>query len=356
MTMQAESTVAEPRVKPVETFRDDFTYSNSPEAIRRFPFPFPEDSYMYSVNIEPHNGGPPGSAYAPAFDIDEHYLSEIEERRKVLEEDPSRCTVLPHMMTAQWDTLELLMESLSTDYPQHFSLTREGDRWTWENRLLGIHDTFTFGDPETLPMEPFEYITRQVQGDFTLHDQRDDMLYMDGGMLTCQADWSLQFDLGMNFYEWHGPVPRAHEMGVFDRALKYLLNLQVGHPVRRLNWTMTVNPRMDTSPENYHKWGIDRATVTPENVGDKAHLRVELQALYRLPRSNAVLFSIRCYLISVNELATIPKWAKRFHRVLKTLPDDLADYKGFIDYRPIVVEYLSQFDDGEELAYGAAPE
>ncbi len=145
-------------------------------------------------------------------------------------------------------------------------------------------------------------------------------------------------------------------MGVFDRALQFLLNLQVGHPVRRLNWTMTVNPRMDTSPENYHRWGIDRATVTPENVGDKAHLRVELQALYRLPRSNAILFSIRCYLISVNELATIPKWAKRFHRVLKTLPDDLADYKGFIDYRPIVVDYLSQFDDGEELTAGAAPD
>lgn len=37
-----------------ETFRDDYTYRNSPEAIRRFPFPFDQDSYMYSVNVEPH--------------------------------------------------------------------------------------------------------------------------------------------------------------------------------------------------------------------------------------------------------------------------------------------------------------
>ncbi len=35
-------------MKPLETYRDDFTFSNSPEAIARFPFPFPEDSYMYS--------------------------------------------------------------------------------------------------------------------------------------------------------------------------------------------------------------------------------------------------------------------------------------------------------------------
>ena len=43
--------------KPDETFRDDFTFRNSPEAIRRFPLPFVEDQYMYSVNIEPHMPG-----------------------------------------------------------------------------------------------------------------------------------------------------------------------------------------------------------------------------------------------------------------------------------------------------------
>lgn len=354
--MASPMRIATPPLKSGESFRDDFSYSNSPQAIRRFPFPFHEDKYMYSVNIEPHNGGPAGSVFAPAFDIDEHYLSEVEERRRVLEEDPGRCQVLPHMMEAQWDTLELLMESLARDYPQHFSLTTDGDHWTWENRPLGIRDSFTFGDPATLPQEPFEYITRQVQGDFTLHGQRDNMLYMDGGMVTCQADWSLDFDLGMNWYEWHGPVPKAHQMGIFDRALKFLLNLQVERPVRRLNWTMTINPRMDTSPENYHKWGIDRASVTPENVGEKAHLRVELQTLWRLPRSNAIIFSIRCYLISMEELVTIPKWARRFHRVLGTLPDELADYKGLIGYRPIVLDYLAPFDDGAETSPGIGPD
>ena len=51
--------------KPHETFRDDFSYSNSPQAIRRFPLPFPEDRYMYSVNIEPHMKGPVGSVVRP---------------------------------------------------------------------------------------------------------------------------------------------------------------------------------------------------------------------------------------------------------------------------------------------------
>ena len=152
--------------------------------------------------------------------------------------------------------------------------------------------------------------------------------------------------------EWHAPVPLAHQQGVFDRALKFLLALQLGKPVRRLNWTMTINPRLDTSPENYHKWGIDRATVTPENVGDKVHLRVELQALWRLPRSNAILFSIRAYLIKLNELVTDLNRARRLHRVLQTLPPELAEYKGITRYFDATREWLAKYDDGKPTPLG----
>lgn len=342
--------------KPDETFRGDYTYRNSPAAIRRFPFPFHQDQYMYSVNMEPHTKGPAGSVFENAFDIDEHYIAEMRDRAITLERDPGRCVSLPHMMDAEWDTLELIMESLSRDYPDMFTLARDGARWTWINKPLGIEQTFTFGDAATLPCPPFEYITRQCQGDFVIMDQRDNDLFADAGMITSQADWSLMFDAGMSFMEWHGPVPLAHELGVFERALKYLLMLQQGRPVRRLNWTMTINPRLDTSPETYPEWGPDRASVTPDNVGDKVHLRVELQALFRLPRSNGMLFSIRGYLASMNELATYPRWAKRLHRVLSTLPNELAEYKGLVRYKPTTLEWLSKFDDGEVLPAGTQPE
>jgi hypothetical protein len=339
-----------------ETFRDDFTFSNSPAAIRRFPFPFHEDKYMYAVNIEPHVPGPKGSVYEFPIDIDEHYVSEMRDRALVLDADPGRCQALPHMITAQWDMLELLMTSMARDYPEHFSLTCDGNNWHWTNRPLGIDQKFTFGDVSTLPYEPMEYIGRQCQGDFSIQDQRDGQLWMDAGIITAQADWSLDFDVGMNFFEWHAPVPLAHQIGVFERALKFLLNLQHGRPVRRLNWTMTINPRLDTSPENYHKWGTDRRTVTPENVGDKVHLRVELQGLWRLPRSNAILFSIRCYMIKMRELATVPKWGRRLPRVLRTLPNEIADYKGLTRYRDTTIEWLSKYDDGAPTSLGGGPD
>lgn len=339
-----------------ETFRDDFTFHNSERAIKRFPFPFVRDEYMYSVNIETHTPGEPGSVYEFATDVDEHYVSEMRDRALVLAEDPRRCQSLPHMELAGWDTLDVLFTSMARDYPEHFTLDRDGETWHWVNDPLGIEDSFTFGDsatlpvrpagasPATEPMGPLEYATRQAQGDFVVLDQREGTFWMDAGMVTTQADWSLDFDLGMNFFEWHGPVPRAHEMGIFDRAHKYLLNLQQKAAARRLNWTMTINPRLDTSPESYHRWGGDRSTVTPENVGEKVHLRVELQIFFRLPRSNALLFPIRCYLISLKDLVTVPEWGQRLHRVLKTLPPELADYKGLTRYRDTTVEWLAKHD------------
>lgn len=339
-----------------ETFRDDFTFTNSPASVRRFPFPFWEDKYMYSVNIEPHTEGPDGSVFQFPIDIDEHYVSDMKDRALVLSEDPLRCQALPHMMLAQWDFLELVMTSLARDYPQWFSLNRDGLNWHWINKPLQIDQRFIFGEPDTLPMGPMEFVARQCQGDFTLCDQRDNNLWLDAGIATTQADWSLDFDVGMNFMEWHGPVPLAHEARVFERALKFLINMRQGSPVRRLNWTMTVNPRLDTSPENYNRWGRDRSTVTPSNVGSKLHLRVELQALWRLPRSNAILFSIRCYLISLEQLVTVPKWARRMHRVLRTLPAELIDYKGITRYRDVALDYLARRDDGLPTTPGGSPE
>ncbi|MBU2944711.1 DUF3445 domain-containing protein [Shimia thalassica] len=338
-----------------ETFRGDYTYFNSPAAIRRFPFPFDQDAYMYSVNIEQHPGGPEGSPFEFAFDVDEHYVAEMQDRAITLAGDPMRCQSLPHMELAGWDLLEAIMVAKARDYPDLFSLTIDGDTWHWINRPLGIDDTFTFLDPATLPYPPLEYITRQAQGDFALLHERDGNLWLDAGMVTSQADWSLDFDVGMNFFEWHAPVPKAGKMGVFDKALKFLLAMNQGQSYRRLNWTMTVNPRLDTSPENYHKWGPEKRTVTPENVGQKQFVRVELQTFWRLPRSNALAFPIRCYLANLEDICTYPKWGRRLHRVLRDIDPDLADYKGFAVNQEIIVNYLAQFDDGAPTSPGIFP-
>ena len=342
--------------KTDETFRDDFSYRNSDAAVLRFPFPFGEDTYRYSVNIEPHVKAGPSPAFEHAFDVDEHYVAECRERAIVLDHESETVSgaaahdarAMGHARTSDGEPVHGL--------PRAFQPDAGRDRMALDQPSPEPRPTLRLGDASTLPCEPFEYITRQAQGDFTLQDQRDNNLYVDGGMVTTQADWSLEFDIGMSFHEWHGPVPLAHEIGVFDRALQYLLRLQYGHPVRRLNWTMTINPRLDTSPENYPDWGPDRTTLTAENIAGKLHLRVELQTLFRLPRSNAILFGIRCYLISLQDIERVKKWHKRLHRVLATLPPELVEYKGLIRFYDLLVSRLAAMDDGTPLSLGIQPD
>lgn len=329
---------------PHESMHDPFAYKNSEQAIARFPFPFPEDHYMYSVNIEPAVSKP-HSIFEHWFDIDEHYVTEMKERRLILEQDPKRCIVLPHMQQASWDFLEMVMTRYAADYPEHFKLTCQGKHWHWINHPLNIDVHFVFGDESSLAEHPFLFISRQFQGDVALLDQREGDLFMDAGMITAAADWSLNFNVGMSFKQWHAPVPKlAHDLGVFDRALKFLLNIQVDQPYRRLNWTMTVQPRLDTSSETYHLWGHERGLVTAQNAGEMVHLRVELQMMPRLARSNALLFSIRTYLISLHDLSSHPIWAQRLYRVIRDLPEPIAKYKGIDEYREPLLQWLSQFD------------
>lgn len=321
-------------------------FDNSPESIARFPFPFDGDSYMYSLNLQKAGLGAAGAFDEHWFDVDEHYIAEMELRAKVLEEDPDRVLSLPHMTEQGWDLLALIMEKYSADYPQWFGLEKDGNHWLWKNHLLSSEMRFEFGNAASLPMGPLEFITRQAQGDWVLMDQREDDLYLDAGMLTFPADWSLRFDLGMSFEEWHGPVPLAHELGVFKRAKQFLMRIQPAEPWQRFNWTLTIGRRWDTSSETYDRWGVSRTMITPENVADMVHLRVEVQVLPRLARTHGLVFQIRTYLISLRELSTNPAWAKRLRRVLDTLPVEIIDYKGLTRYRQTVLDWLEPFEDG----------
>ncbi len=319
----------------------------APDLIRTFPFPFPEDTYRYSTNVQPAGKPeetPAGQWGDTVVHVDSEYRHELAERERVLADDPSRLQVLPHMQPAAWDAMLTLMQELSTAYPQDMSLVRvSGQEFLWTNRLLGIEQRFVYGDASTLPQEPMGYIGSQVQEDIVLLDQREGQLYADAGVVTFAADWSFGFDVGMSFLEIHGPVPRVRQTGVITRAQKFIMRLQAGEPYRRTNWSMTIGRRLDVSTEVYPEWGPDRGriqTVDDETFGAEVHLRVEVQHLIRLPQSGSVMFLIRTYMLPLEVIAEVEPWRARFTSVLEELPEDMADYKGFISYRDRAVEWL----------------
>ena len=59
---------------------------------------------------------------------------------------------------AQWEVVALLLRDLARHYPRFMSLGEDGDRWTWETRMLGGRAAFRFGDRESLPREPLDWV------------------------------------------------------------------------------------------------------------------------------------------------------------------------------------------------------
>ncbi|TDS87761.1 heme-dependent oxidative N-demethylase family protein [Nesterenkonia aurantiaca] len=317
------------------------------DLVSTFPFPFPQDTYRYSTNVERAAAAVETSAGQwgeGVVHIDSEYARELAERQAVLARDPSRLQVLPHMRPAAWDAMLTIMRELAFAHPEQMTLGREGEAFVWTNRLLGIEERFTYGDDATLPAEPLKFIGAQVQEDIALLDQREGQLYVDAGLVTFAADWSFGFDVGMSFLEIHGPVPRVHQAGVIARAQKFLMRLQADEPYRRTNWSLTVGRRLDVSTETYPEWGPDRTrilTVDDDAFGAEVHLRVEVQHLVRLPESGSVMFLIRTYLLPLEAIAEVEPWRARLRAVLAELPEDMADYKGFIGYRDRAVQWLS---------------
>lgn len=315
--------------------------SNQP-LVKRFPFPFKSDSYRYSNNSE---------ALDPPFllDITPEYVHEIEKKRTILNTTKVQSyQSFSHTLAAQWEILEMVIDEMTSLYPHYFSITKNGQHWTFNNHLLGEEYSFIFGDSTSLPYEPLDFIGRHIQEDLIYIAQRDGDLYMDAGQLCFPANWSIAFNLGMTYTEFHSPVPHFSSSGLAEKVRNFLLRMEAGKPWTRLNWTMTVEPILDTFPETFDQWGPKKDMIHSENIGQLVHLRVEDQRLFRLPGSNGILFSIHTHLLSLDELSKNEEWIKRFINVLTDLPDYIAEYKGFISYKEKIVEHLKKIINQKE--------
>ena len=303
---------------------------------RPFPFPFSADSYQYNNNLRPLD--PPVS-----IQITDSYRAEMALKRQLLAEHPERCyQSVSRTDAGQWEVLDHLMHELSEVYPHIFTLQKSGQHWVFRNSLLGEESAFTMGDRASLDCDPLDFIGRHVQEDLILMSQRDQELVLEAGQLCFPGNWSLMFDVGMPFATIHRPVPRLTEDGLADKIQRFLVRIEAGKPWTRLNWSLNVDVRLDTSPETFDEWGHGRYEVTPEDAGTRVQLRVEEQNLVRLPQSQNLLFTIHTYLMPIAEVVENPAWGRRLYRVLESLPEDIVNYKGLAAYRMVLLDYLSR--------------
>jgi dimethylamine monooxygenase subunit A len=305
--------------------------------LRTFPYPFNDSNvYRYSNNAVPLKSRNP-------VELTDRYSDEISLKRKLLKNHPDRCyQSMQHTLEAQWEAVDLIIHNMALHYPDQFKIKKEGKEWTFSNLQTKEDCRFTFGDDTTLDAEPLDFIGRQVQEDLILMCQRDGNLFLDAGQLCFPANWSLYFDLGMSFKEIHTPIPGFQTKSLDERILQFLMRIEAGTPWVRRNWSLMAGDRLDTSLETFPEWGQARKQVTKDNAGELVHFRVEVQKLFRLPKSNAILFTIHSHMLPLEKFIQNKTWMDQSYSILKELPDYIAEYKGISLFRKQVLHYLEE--------------
>nr|WP_040533036.1 DUF3445 domain-containing protein [Gordonia rhizosphera] len=317
--------------------------------LANLPWPFPDEleEFAYSVNVEPARvphrtrGGEWGRHLVDLGGAE--YPTIMADRRRILDADPHRVKVRHGMELACWDLLLYYLRDLDASYPDVMTLTEYPDgRFHWRNDLLGTDQFFVFADDDSLPRGPLDFLAREVPDDLLLVTERDGRLYFDAGAVTFAAAWSVSFDVGMDMYEIHAPVPGLIRDGVVARAEQFLRRLPADQVYRRVNWTLSASDshKLDVSLEELPEWAGDIPAMLADKDFGRSRLRIELEHFIRLPMTGAVTFNIRTFMASLAEVKAIPEWAEQLATVIETLPEPIAAYKGFFDYRDDVVAYL----------------
>ena len=105
---------------------------------------------------------------------------------------------------------------------------------------------------------------------------------------------------------------------------RFFLRLRVDSPVQRFNYAI------DDGPELFHI--NSHHNITPDQLAepltvDQLHLRVERQYLQRLPKTRALVFSIRTYVTPITEVTKDRDVARALRTNVNSYTPDIAKYK-----------------------------
>ena len=266
------------------------------------------------------------------------HAHEVRLRERLLAEDhDDRYRGGPGTVPAQWEVVALLLRDLARSHPAFMSLDERGDRWIWETRLLGGRAAFRLGDPESLPREPLDWVGRQVVEDLILLSGDAGAGFpVIAGQLCFPNDWSLPDKLGRPLLEVHAPVPGfARQAG--EATLRLLERLRPGRPVWRANWAIRATDALDLSPR---AGPVPVDHVDAGNAGETLFVRVERQTLSRLPETGAILFTVHTRSRPLAVVAGEPERARRLLDAIRSMPPEMARYKGIAPVRGALAEYL----------------
>lgn len=168
-----------------------------------------------------------------------------------------------------------------------------------------------------------------------------DVLLMDSstmnvvaGAVCMPSSWILQHAIGKPVHAVHDMVPQLNPQ-IGDKIDRFLRQLPPGKAFRRENWSFT-----RSAEYNYHP-ALQRAKLDETVTIGEIHLRVEQQLFCAIP--GAVLMGIRIERCPLTDLAGDPEVWSHVALKIRTMPDDVADYKSMLSAREPMVAAMERY-------------
>ncbi|EPE28989.1 hypothetical protein GLAREA_00147 [Glarea lozoyensis ATCC 20868] len=222
--------------------------------------------------------------------IDEKYLYEHSLRKTLFTTHHSqvvRC--LEGSEQACYEVLDLAVEFLSTRYPQHFTTRDTPSGPAIHNHLTG--ESFEVGNKCRTPLET---AARLAMEDFNIlvKDPETGDHHLMASATLFPAGWKLNKRIGFSMAQLHAPVP-AWKKNLGGSVNRYFDHLNPRTSMERYNLFIQSSPHlfMDAPEE-------PSTSTTP----DCLYVRRERQTFRRLPKSHAVLFTVRTFMQPLTEL------------------------------------------------------
>ncbi|PCH03733.1 Protein of unknown function DUF3445 [Penicillium occitanis (nom. inval.)] len=280
--------------------------------------------------------------------IDRMYLDRIQLRKDLIARHEDQVlAVNPPAIEAVRELYSWLVDQyLPQRYGDIFELHRQESSGNIETFLQNkVTDDIVPIDPNLQsPEDALRIIGRQVEEDFLflLPSGPEEQLVLEAYIACFPAGFAWTMKRGKTLAEIHQPVPDYKKKLQLSMD-RFLSRLEPGKFVKRLNWSITPTGEL-FALQDLHNYGGHEEELTLENFDpSKARLRCERQTLHRLPKSRAIVFTIKTYMYPLDSIK-----AEGLGSQLAEAVDGLRNgsspmmyvYKNAVSWGKVVQDYL----------------
>ncbi|KIX08409.1 uncharacterized protein Z518_03065 [Rhinocladiella mackenziei CBS 650.93] len=266
--------------------------------------------------------------------LDNRYWEEQELRRHLLETQREGVfQMLPGSEAACSETLQLIVDYVTKRFPHLFFIMDDKPDYL-HNKLTGL--TFKITEPYDMP--PLQIAAQLVMEDLNVlargHGGDPDQYYLVASFSMAPAGWHLEERIGWPLWKIHSPVPLWQDT-IRKSVERYFLKMKPDCPIARHNFFIQTNDVL------FQQDPFLTELPGPPKVED-IRLRHERQTLRRLPKTEAILFTVRTYMTPLLELQDDIESVRELLGAIRAMPPEMARYKGWPMWGKVVERWCEQ--------------